>query len=381
MADEEGRLEMVSRDGRGNRSPGDCLWKLFAMGQTCGPVGLKLQMKLQMKLRFRVILRSAAVVILALLVSGILYEQVERGKDRKRIPQIGKSFDIGGRTLNIFCKGTGGPAVILESGGAGPGLAWAPFQKEISKFTEVCWYDRAGEGWSDAGPYPRTSVEISKDLHALLQRAGVPYVLAGASFGGVNSRVYAGLYPNEVAGLVLIDSGDEDEGRLAPKFYLARTAPRFLWHPLHVAFQTAGFVGLIRLMNPPPKPKNPAEMTDEEIIAALVHQPKSIAMNVCTGIVLPESYREASSVKSLGNIPLIVLAAGKPGDFGDAELNRQAAIYQKVWTQEIQAKLARLSTRGREVILENSSHHMEVRVVIPAIREVVEEIRSEKANR
>jgi pimeloyl-ACP methyl ester carboxylesterase len=334
-----------------------------------------------LKLRLRVVLRSTAAVILALLVSGIVYEQVERGKDRKRIPQIGQSVDIGGRSLNIFCQGTGGPAVVLESGGAGPGLAWAPFQKEISQFTDVCWYDRAGEGWSDAGPYPRTSVEIATDLHTLLQRAGVPppYVLAGASFGGVNSRVYAGLYPDEVAGLVLIDSGDEDESRLAPKFYLARTAPRFLWHPLHVAFKSAGFIGLIRLMNPPPKTKNAAEMSDEEIVAALVHQPKSIAMNVCTGIVLPESYRQASSVKSLGNIPLIVLAAGKPGDFGDPELNRQAAIYQKVWTDQIQAKLARLSTRGREVVLENSTHHMDVSVVIPAIREVVEEVRSERA--
>jgi pimeloyl-ACP methyl ester carboxylesterase len=338
---------------------------------------------LGLKLRFRLILKRTAVLILALLVFGVVYEQVERRRDRKRIPQIGNSVDIGGRTLNIFCKGTDGPAVILESGGAGPGLAWEPFQKEISKFTEACWYDRAGEGWSDPGPYPRTSVEIAKDLHTLLQRAGVPppYVLAGASFGGVNSRVYAGLYPDEVAGLVLIDSGGEGEGRLAPKFYLARTAPRLLWHPLHVAFQSAGFVGLIRLMNPPPKAKNPVEMTDEEIIAALVHQPKSIVMNVCTGIVLPESYREASSVKSLGSIPLIALAAGKPGDFGDPELNRQAAIYQKVWTQEIQAKLARLSTRGREVVLENSSHHMEVAVVIPAIREVVEEVRRENAKR
>lgn len=166
----------------------------------------------------------------------------------------------------------------------------------------------------------------------LLQRAGVPppYVLAGASFGGLNSRVYAGLYPDGVAGLVLIDSADEDELRLAPKFYLGHTVPRFLWRPLHVAFKLAGFVGLIRLMNPPPKTKNPFEMTDAEIIASLGQQPKSIVVSACTGIVLPESYREGSSVRNLGDLPLIVLAAGKPPDFGNPELNRQVVAYQHI---------------------------------------------------
>ncbi len=332
-----------------------------------------------LNLRLSVVVKRLAAALAVLLVLGVLYEQVERRKDSNRIPQIGRSFDIGGRTLNISCKGTGGPVVVFESGGAGPGIAWESTQTEVARFTEVCWYDRAGEGWSDAGPYPRTSSQIAKDLHALLQRASVPppYVLAGASFGGVNARVYAGIYPNDVAGIVLIDSADEDELRLAPKFYLARSAPRLFWRPLHLALRSAEFVGLIRLMNPSPKTNNSLTMTQAETIAALARQPKSIVMNICTGIVLPESYREASSVTNLGNIPLIVLAAGKPPDFGDAELNRQAAAYQQVWTQQIQAKLVRLSTRGREVVLPNSDHHMSDDAIVPAIREVLEQVRAE----
>jgi pimeloyl-ACP methyl ester carboxylesterase len=144
--------------------------------------------------------------------------------------------------------------VIFESGGPGPGLEWEAFQPEAAKFTQACWYDRADEGWSDPGPYPRTSNAIAKDLHELLKRVGVPapYVLAGASFGGLNSRVYAGLYPDEVAGMVLIDSAHEDELRRAPKFFLGRTAPRFLWHPLQMAFEAAAFVGLLRLTQSSP---------------------------------------------------------------------------------------------------------------------------------
>ena len=130
--------------------------------------------------------RLIALIVLAL-VAGIVYEQIGRRRDRTRFPQIGRSVDIGGRSLNIFCSGAGAPPVIFESGGSGPGLEWELFQPEVAKFTQACWYDRAGEGWSDGGPFPRTSVAISSDLHELLKRVGVPspYVFAGASFGGM----------------------------------------------------------------------------------------------------------------------------------------------------------------------------------------------------
>src|SRR6266481_3807571 len=106
---------------------------------------------------------------------------------------LGRSVDIGGRSLNIFCTGAGTPPVILESAG-GPGYFWTDIQPQIAKFTTACWYDRAGEGWSDPGPFPRTSASIAADLHELLKRAGVPppYLLVGASVGGLNSRVYHG---------------------------------------------------------------------------------------------------------------------------------------------------------------------------------------------
>jgi len=329
----------------------------------------------------RIIFRSLALVVAAVLLSGALYEQLGRRRDRRRLPQIGRSVDIGGRTLNIFCSGTGGPPVIFESGGDGPGLEWERIQTEAAKFTQACWYDRAGIGWSDPGPFPRTSEAIARDLHELLNRAGLPapYVLTGASFGGLNSRVYAGLFPNEVAGIVLVDSAHEDEPLRAPKFYLGRTAPRIFWHPLHDAFQIAALIGLLRLTeSSPTRNKSLPQMSREEIIAALRQQPKSVLNNISTGIVLPESYDEVRSVRSLGDRPLIVLTAGKSYDFGDPELNRQAVAYQQVWIHEMQAGLARLSTRGRQIVVENSNHgSIPPDVIIAAIRQVVTEIRSE----
>jgi len=329
--------------------------------------------------RTRIVLKSLALLIATALVAGIVYEQLGRRRDRARFPQIGRSVDVDGRSLNIFCSGAGAPPVIFESGGPGPGIEWEPFQPEVAKFTQACWYDRAGEGWSDLGPFPRTSVAIANDLHELLKRADVPppYVFAGASIGGLNSRVYGDLYPEEVAGMVLIDSAHEDELHRAPKFYLARTAPRFLWHPLQMAFEAAAFVGLLRLTkSSQTQGKDPSLMTREEMIAALRQRPKSFIGNVSAGIVLPESFAEGSSMTRIGDFPLIVLTAGQSQDFGDAELNREAAAYQQVWIHEIQPKLLGLSTHGRQIVVPNANHgSIPQELIISSIREVVMEVR------
>jgi pimeloyl-ACP methyl ester carboxylesterase len=327
----------------------------------------------------RIVLKSVTLLIVTALAAGIVYEQLGRRRDRARFPQIGRSVDLGGRTLNIFCSGAGAPPVIFESGGPGPGIMWEPFQADVAKFTQACWYDRAGEGWSDPGPFPRTSEAIAKDLHELLRRAGVPppYVFAGASFGGLNSRVYGGLYPHEVAGMVLIDSAHEDELQRAPKFLLGRTAPRFLWHPLELAFEAAGWVGLLRLrLSSPAQSKDPTQMTRDEIITALRQRPKSFVGNVSVGIVLPESYAEAASVTRRGDFPLVVLTAGKSLDFGDAELNREAAAYQQVWIHEIQPKLVGLSSHGQQIVVPNANHgSIPQELIISSIHEVVMEVR------
>jgi len=335
--------------------------------------------------RLKIVLKSVGLFIAAVLVCGVIYEQIGRQRDQKRLPQIGRSVDIGGRTLNIYCSGTGSPTVVFEAA-SGIGLEWQPVQAQVAKFTEACWYDRAGMGWSETGPFPRTSAAIAEDLHELLRRAGVspPYVLVGFSFGGLPVRKYAGLYPDETAGMVLVDSAHEDESLRAPKFYLAHTAPQFLWRPLDLAVRTASLVGLFRMTQSSTglSGKNLSQMSDEEVVAALRQEPKSLAAGISTGIVEPESYAEAGAVRDLGNLPLIVLTAGQSEDFHDQELNKQAAAYQQIWIHEMQAKLARLSTRGRQILVENSDHGIPSRApdaVIAAIRDVVTEVRGERA--
>src|ERR1700684_333030 len=149
-------------------------------------------------------LRVAALTVcglfILLAIIGASYQAIETKADARRFPPKGKLIDVGGYKLNINCTGQGSPTAILETGLTALALSWRPVQLEITKFTRVCSYDRAGYGWSDPGPMPRTSTQIAKELHTLLQNAGEKplYVLVGHSFGTANVRIYNGLYPNEV---------------------------------------------------------------------------------------------------------------------------------------------------------------------------------------
>ena len=122
-------------------------------------------------------------------------------------------MEVGQAKLNLNCTGMGSPNVILESGAGMSSVGWAAIQPQIAKFTRVCSYDRAGYGWSGSGPEPRTSLQIAKELKLLLDTGGEkgPYILVGPSFGGFIARVFAGLYPTETAGMVLVDAMHEDQ--------------------------------------------------------------------------------------------------------------------------------------------------------------------------
>jgi pimeloyl-ACP methyl ester carboxylesterase len=117
-----------------------------------------------------------------------------------------------GRRLNLYCTGKGSPTVIFDSGGGDETIAWATVQPVIAGHTQACSYDRAGLGFSDPGKRTSDSANIVDDLHRLLTAAAIkpPYVLVGASYGGLNVRLYADTYPTDVAGMVLVDSTSED---------------------------------------------------------------------------------------------------------------------------------------------------------------------------
>jgi len=149
--------------------------------------------------------------LLLLALIGMGHQIVGKVQDRRHYPPPGRLIDVGGHTLHLYCTGEGSPTVILEAAGPGWSVYWSKVQPEISKVTRVCSYDRAGFGWSDSGPLPRSGQQMAKELHQLLTRAGIsgPYVLVGHSLGGFIVRLYRQAHPDDVVGMVLVDAGHE----------------------------------------------------------------------------------------------------------------------------------------------------------------------------
>src|SRR5438046_2331315 len=155
--------------------------------------------------------------LLALLISTVAVsgQQVASGGTSPAdtvYAQPGKLVSVNGSRLNLYCMGSGSPTVVFDSGWEDWAPEWSKVQPEVAKWTRTCSYDRAGAGFSERGPMPRTSVRIAEELHTALHDAGIagPYILVGHAFGGDNVRTFADLYMREVAGLVMIDADSTD---------------------------------------------------------------------------------------------------------------------------------------------------------------------------
>ena len=172
----------------------------------------------------RVLIGLCGLIITAAL-AGTAYQWIATRRDLAATPPPGQLVDVGGFRLHLWCTGNGEPAVILDAGLGGTSTGWGLVQPEVARFTRVCSYDRAGMGYSDSGPTPRTARRIAHELAELLPRGGIagPVVLVGESIAGFNIRVFASDHPDRAAGLVLVDASHEDDAHEVPG--MARFVP------------------------------------------------------------------------------------------------------------------------------------------------------------
>ncbi len=147
-------------------------------------------------------------IIVILAGAGVVYERIAEDSDAQRYPPPGALVDIGGRSLHVNCTGSGSPTVLLEAGGGGTSLDWSLVQPVLAASTRICAYDRAGSGWSDAGPMPRSPRTIVDDLDALLRIGKIsgPYVVVSHSDSGLSALLFAIEHRDATAGVVFVDA-------------------------------------------------------------------------------------------------------------------------------------------------------------------------------
>lgn len=260
----------------------------------------------------------------------------------KRYPPPGRMVDIGGRKLHIFCKGPErGPTVVLETGAFGSSPFYWKAQDEIAQVSRVCTYDRAGLGWSDSAPMPRTFAARVDDLHALIDKGAVkpPIILAGHSFGGLLVRMHASKYPADVVGLILIEASNER----------ANSTEQARQRTTQTAAQLGMAMKALAAGNDIPALRIPGGPPEQEII-----QRESVFRagqdDLLTMSRFNEEFARFGPLAPLGDKPLIVLTRGKRDPGMTDEQNEE-------WS-ESHAWLATLSTRSVLVVAENSGHNV-----------------------
>jgi pimeloyl-ACP methyl ester carboxylesterase len=305
-------------------------------------------------------------LIVALALAGVSFEALFASGDATRYPPPGRLVDVGGYRLHIQCVGTGSPTVVLDAGLGGTSLDWNLVQTELGLTTRTCAYDRAGMGWSDAGPQPRTPNQIASELHTLLTNAGIagPYVLVGQSLGGKNVRLFALQHPDQVVGMVLVDARSEyvdihTSSTDAQAFQKAIASQALL-------YGVARQLGLVRLIGA--SQSGAPAMSSETRMAMSLFATGQPGRDTTTAEALERATDDAElqAAPSLGERSLIVLAAG------------QMMEMDPFWP-EAQRQQAALSTNGRLITVPNSGHSIhweQPAVVIDAVRQVVAEARS-----
>lgn len=318
-------------------------------------------------------------LITFLAISGASYQAIQQRADARRFPEVGKRIDVDGHRLNINCLGQGSPTVILEAGLGDSSLEWRQVQPRIAQFARVCSYDRAGYGWSDPGPMPRTSRRIAGELHALLQHAheNPPFLMVGHSFGGYCVRVFNGQYSQQVSGLVLVDSTQEDQYTLLPESWKKLAAEQLHRYQKQARFARLYVgLGLARLTLLSEVQQFGAAHLDPT--AYLILRPTYLQTRASELEYIRESAQEAHNAGSVDDKPLIVLTAGRNDDpvLAGGMGAQGMAEFNRIWAGDLQMRLVHLSTRGKQAVVSDSGHDIPSErpdAVVAAVHEIIEE--------
>jgi len=321
-------------------------------------------------------LALTALLVALLLFAGFLYEQFALAGIATNFPPPGELVDVDGRQIHLHVQGQGSPTVIFESGLGEFSLSWHGVAAEVAKSTQVITYDRAGLGWSEPALGPRDSDAVVKDLHAALKARGIegPFVLVGHSAGGLHVRMYSYSYPEDVAGIVLVDSSHEEQWESYPP--AVREQFEQVQEMVSLFSQTARF-GLVRLLDSDPEngdiPKS--IRNTQKALSARQSQMNAVAEELAA--LRSSMQQTAEAAIPWGALPLEVLSAGKPSKMVD-DANRKEM--SQIWVK-LQSELAGRSTQSKHQTLEDAGHFIQndrPDVVIESVLRVVEQAQNSR---
>lgn len=315
-------------------------------------IWMVVQVRRQLRGRGRWLVVPVITTLLVFAVGGGL-ASVSAAAGPSAAATTGRMIDVGGHRLYIECTGSGGPAVVLQSGLGESSSYWSRIAPTVAASTKVCVYDRASHGRSDETG-PQDGIALATDLHTLLERAGVagPYVLVGHSSGGPYIRVFAATYPDEVAGMVLLDAQPADAFTALPDYPADYQTLRMVYG-LGTSLARIGLLGPVLGLPADESTVASARGAHDELIA------------------LPTALQQAQALASLGSRPLIVVTAQSGAQTG--------------WSAA-QDRMVALSTNATHVVLATATHTSIISgddspVSSQAILEVVASIRSGTALR
>jgi pimeloyl-ACP methyl ester carboxylesterase len=282
-------------------------------------------------------------VFAVLLIASIggAYERVGEAVDQNDVPITGEAIDVGGHSLYLRCSGSGSPTVILEPGAGGTSSDFGWIEPVVARDTRVCVYDRAGRGWSEPADAPQDAKQIATDLHTLLDRGDVPgpFVLAGHSFGGLYALTFAALHPDEVAGMVLVDStAPASTATPAPATPGESDADDLSGHISALLSSTAR-LGVSRLLGQTDYGSLPPRSRDEA--RASVATASHLQSTVDEYVLANASAKQAAALADFAGKPLVVLTAGIGSRAG--------------WMTD-QDHLASLSTNSAHRVIDGAVH-------------------------
>ena len=299
----------------------------------------------------------SAVVLLAAAVAGsACYNAVARLWFRAHNPPTGEMYTVNGYKIHMYCTGSGSPMIVLDAGLGDDTLIWSGVQPALAKTTRVCAYDRAGFGWSEAGPAPRDADHIAAELHGLLRQAkiGLPIVLMGHSIAGIYMRAYAAHYPEDLAGMVFVDgSTPMQQENPAVKAMMGKGPPPWV---IGLVGNAAFSVGVPRLMGMCSKSRpgldaSLARLQAEDHCEIHVDSPMNEMRN------MDRSGLETVHSGPYGSLPILILSHDPEKTMATENSTQRAA--EAAWSQ-MQEDLKKLSTRSRRIIAKGSSHYIQI---------------------